>query len=374
MKFHHRDNSCILILSDLHLGAGRLISNRKNCLEDFHYDKELVEFINYHSKLAKETSPVEIIINGDFFDLLAVPFVPFFDDEFWSEQAALSKLEMIINAHQEVIHAIQLFLRHPYTKLTYILGNHDAEIILPALQARVRTLFETGDHSFQLLLNDQETYQPLPKIVVKHGHEFEVAHHFNRDSMIKDAHGRYFFIPPWGSYYVSRIINKFKEERDYINAVRPINKFIINGLIYDTLFTLRFGFMNFTYFFMVRFLMIFKQNKKLSEVVKNVKKEMHLFQDYESLTENDLINNQAVKALIVGHTHDPIFREYDNGNIFINTGTWTKMYNLDFGKNFQGARLTYARIDVKDYAKEKYLIQLNEWKGILENPYKEFHF
>ena len=29
--------------------------------------------------------------------------------------------------------------------------------------------------------------------------------------------GSKYFIPPWGSYYVTRVINKFKEERDHIN-------------------------------------------------------------------------------------------------------------------------------------------------------------
>ena len=83
---------------------------------------------------------------------------------------------------------------------------------------------------------------------------------------------------------------------------------------------------------MVRFVMIFKQNKKLVEVFENVKSEIHLFQNYEELTEDYVTKNKDVHALIVGHTHYPTFREYDDGSIFINTGTWTKMYNLDFGK------------------------------------------
>lgn len=385
MKFLQKSNvsKSIIIISDLHLGAGLNVYNRKNFLEDFHYDKELIEFIEYHSSGYFLEREVELIINGDFFDLLAVPFVKYFDDEFWSEDAALEKLKMIISAHSGVIDALRDFLSFPNNKLTYILGNHDSEVILPKLQEYIIELFpEENRKRFQLLTNENAVYIPYEGIVLQHGHEFEIAHHFSSKSIATDENGRRFFIPPWGSYYVARVINKFKEGRDYINAVRPINKFIINGLIYDTLYTLRFAFSNITYFLMVRFLLIFKQNRKISEIIEGVKTEMQLFKDYETLTEDQIKNDPNIHALIVGHTHDPIFREYDDGSIFINTGTWTRMYNLDFGKNFNGSKLTFARVDVSDkdldeknVGKFDHLsISLNEWKGRNDLPFHEFRY
>lgn len=104
MTFLQKNNikKTILVISDLHLGAGKIVNKRKNFLEDFHYDKELIEFIEYHASMHYQERDVELIINGDFLDLLAVPFVPYFDDEFWSENASLDKLKMIINAHPGV--------------------------------------------------------------------------------------------------------------------------------------------------------------------------------------------------------------------------------------------------------------------------------
>jgi UDP-2,3-diacylglucosamine pyrophosphatase LpxH len=367
----------ILVISDLHLSAGMNVHNRKNFLEDFHYDKELIEFLEYHSSDQFLDQDVELIINGDFFDLLAVPFVPYFDDEYWSEEAALEKLKMITTAHADVIHALVTFVSHPRNKLVYIIGNHDAEIIFPALQQFIYSLINESDRSkFLILLNENQHYTPVEGVVLKHGHEFELAHHFSSQSLITDLDGNKYFLPPWGSYYVTRVINKFKEGRDYINAVRPVNKFIINGIIYDTLYTLRFIFSNFYYFFMVRFMLIFKKNNKIGKVFELIKKEIELFENYETLTEEAILSNPNLHALIVGHTHDPIFREYDDGSIFINTGTWTKIYNLDFGKNNYGARLTFARIDVKEKQLENSYehleISLNEWKGRNDLPFKEF--
>ncbi len=388
MTFLQKSNikKTILVISDLHLGAGLIVNKRKNFLEDFHYDKELIEFIEYHGSMHYQERDVELIINGDFLDLLAVPFVPYFDDEFWSEKASLDKLKMIIDAHSGVFEALKNFLTFPNNRLVYIIGNHDAEFIFESLRDYLIDQFaEEDQHKFKILLNTDDVYIPEEGVVLKHGHEYELAHHFDPiKNITTDLAGTKYFIPPWGSYYVTRVINKFKEGRDYINAVRPINKFIINGMIYDFLYTLRFGFANFYYFFMVRFVLIFKQHKKLLDVLKLVQKEFQLFQNYEALTEDFVTKNADVHVLIVGHTHDPIFREYEDGSAFINTGTWTKMYNLDFGKNSFGARLTFARIDVKEKveAEEGVTVErfdhleigLNEWRGKSDLPFKEFRF
>ncbi len=382
MKFLQKNkiNKTIIVVSDLHLGAGISVNNRRNFLEDFHYDKELIEFIEYHSSGHYLDREVELIINGDFFDLLAVPFVKYFDDEFWSERAAMDKLKMCVEAHSGVIDALKDFLSYPNNRLVYIIGNHDAELVFESLRDYLQEQFSENDrHKFRILLNDETIYIPEDGIVLKHGHEYELAHQYSVKTCIAtDINHNKYFIPPWGSYYVTRVVNKFKEGRDYINSVRPVNKFIINGIIYDPLYTIRFVFANFYYFFMVRFVMIFKQNKKLSEVLNSVKNEIHLFQNYETLTEEYVRSDDNIKALIVGHTHDPVFREYDDGSIFINTGTWTKMYNLDFGKNFNGAKLTFARVEVKEKSEEQagrfdHLdISLNEWRGRTDLPFREF--
>ncbi len=95
-----------LVISDLHLGAGAIFNEKLNYLEDFHYDRELVDFLNYFSTGEYSSKEIELIINGDFLDFLNVPYVEYFDDEFFSEQACLEKFSIIKNAHQEVFQAL----------------------------------------------------------------------------------------------------------------------------------------------------------------------------------------------------------------------------------------------------------------------------
>jgi UDP-2,3-diacylglucosamine pyrophosphatase LpxH len=379
MRFLRKNNTSksIIVISDIHLGAGVLVNGRRNYLEDFHHDKELVDFLEYYSTGENLNREVELIINGDLFDLLAVPFVPYYDDEFWSEKAALEKLKIITAAHPEVMEALAKFVTQKKKKLVYIIGNHDAELILPSLEEYIHELIPGKDSgNFVMVLDPHQEYSPAKGVVIVHGHEYEVAHRFHpKESVVQDKDGMNYFIPPWGSYYVTRVINKFKEERGHVNAVRPIRKFLINGLIYDTLFTIRFLLGTSFYFIMVRIAQFLRQGNKVKDIITDALNELELFQDYEELTQEFFDSRPEVHTLIVGHTHEPVYRASADGNTFINTGTWTRMYHLDFGRQSEGAALTYAQIDLKNdesNAPKNLDIMLNIWKGKHDLPFSEF--
>ena len=201
MKFLKRTKDkvekTVLVISDLHLGAGHEYKGRKNHLEDFHSDKELVDFLHYYSSGSYENTEVELIINGDFLDLLAVPFVPFFEDEFWSEEAALAKLEIILDAHTEVFDALNQFLSTKNKKVLYIIGNHDAELLFDSLKAKIFDVIKKENREKFTLTNDLQLYSPIKGVYLQHGHEYEEAHHFSEENnIIESIEGRKYFIPP----------------------------------------------------------------------------------------------------------------------------------------------------------------------------------
>ena len=62
-----------LVISDFHLSRGNwLPDGRRNPLEDFHQDQRLFEMLDHYSSGPHADSDVELIVNGDFFDPLAV--------------------------------------------------------------------------------------------------------------------------------------------------------------------------------------------------------------------------------------------------------------------------------------------------------------
>lgn len=381
MKSHLKNDvkKVILVISDLHLSAGKMIKGRRNLLEDFHFDNELIDFLNYYTTGDYADIPVELVINGDFFDFLAVPYVEFFDDEFWSEKAALAKLSMIMDAHKGVLQAMKNFLSKTGKKIVYIIGNHDAEFVFESLKEQFLNFFDPYKEKI-VLSNEISNYEPTLGVSIQHGHMYERAHQFDQmDAIVETVNGEKYFIPPWGSYYVTNVINKYKQERSFINAVRPIKHFIIHGILFDTFFTIRFLLSNIYYFIMVRFWHYYILKKNLRQVIQDLLRELELFQDYESLTRQYFEKNPESKVLIVGHTHNPMLRLFTDGTIFINTGTWTKMVNLDLGQWNNGNSLTFAKIYVKknDYKIEEFdeavEVDLKYWQGIKSLPYGEYH-
>jgi len=364
----------ILVISDLHLAGGVYLDQKRNPFESFKSDKELVDFFNYFSTGKYSSKEVEIIINGDFLDFLAVPNVDFFDDEYWSEEASIEKLKIILSAHTEVFESISLFLENKNKKIVYQLGNHDSELLFPKVRFYfLNQLSIKAQAGFIFHINPSNTYIPEKGVYIKHGHEYEIAHVYDTEASIaKNEEGRLFFLPSWGSYYVVKLINKFKQERNYIDSVHPIKNFLINGLIYDTLLTLRFMLANVYYFIMVRVILYFKKVKNYKDLLSNLKNELSLFQDYEDLTFEYMQEVDDLDILVVGHTHKATIMNYENGKTFVNTGTWVKMNFLDFGRS-TGLNLTFAQIELfKNKDGEQKEVYLNRWKGNTQEPYYEY--
>jgi UDP-2,3-diacylglucosamine pyrophosphatase LpxH len=175
---------------------------------------------------------------------------------------------------------------------------------------------------------------------------------------------------------VTHVVNKYKQERHHANAVRPIRNFLIHGMIFDTFFTLRFMIANAYYFAMVRFLHYYRLKLSWKKIFEESVNQLALFQDFEDITQEFFKKQPDAKVLIVGHTHEPIFREFKDGTKFINTGTWTRMVNLDLGRQSQETLLTYAKIQInkKNYEITEFdnvvEVELNKWAPKTNLPFE----
>jgi predicted phosphodiesterase len=75
-----------------------------------------------------------------------------------------------------------------------------------------------------------------------------------------------------------------------------------------------------------------------------------------------------VQTLVFGHTHKPMNKLYPDGKQYINTGTWTKMINLDWRTIGQQYCLTFAFIRIVN---GKSQCELRQWEGV-HSPHKAF--
>jgi UDP-2,3-diacylglucosamine pyrophosphatase LpxH len=167
----------ILVVSDLHLAHGQ------QPFEGFteQQQRAWTEFLQAASpggilveERADET--VELVINGDCFDFLVA--APLRHDRTRTVAQALEKLEQIIAAHGAFFEALAQFLRQPQRRVTFVPGNHDIELLFPAVQQRLRQAVGWPAASEERLrFWPRARYEPLSTIAIEHGNLYDFWNH-----------------------------------------------------------------------------------------------------------------------------------------------------------------------------------------------------
>jgi UDP-2,3-diacylglucosamine pyrophosphatase LpxH len=367
-----------VIISDCHLSGGQIFEGALNPHEDFHFDDEMSEFFRYFSTGEygeKDGKPVdvELFINGDFFDFLNVPYHGEFEDVI-TEDIALYKAKAIIEGHPQVMAGIREFASKPGKRVTYMIGNHDADLFFPKVRELIiRTWDPEGraESDKVQLLADRDHVRWDGGVEVHHGNQFEAVHVLNFQKPLLEAFNDQPVLNiPWGSFYVLKIVNRLKSEREYLDKVRPIRLFIILGLLTDPWFTIRYMFLTSFYFLKTRFVYSPKRRSSIRVTAKILKEQSGtMLLDLENEARQLLNENPEVKTVIFGHTHKPMNRIWPDGKQYINTGTWTKMVNLDFRNLGRQYALTFALVKIKDGVAR---CDLRQWQGDT-GPHRVFH-
>lgn len=365
-----------IVISDCHLSAGRIFEGQMNPYEDFAFDRELCELIAYFSSgiygdSMGEPTPVELFINGDFFDFLNVPVQGEFEDAV-TEALSLFKLEQMLKAHRSVMVALKRFASLPAKTITYLIGNHDADLFFPSVKERiVREWDPEGQYPSQkvCLITDRDRVRWPGGVEIHHGNQFEAVHLLNfQRPLLFPPEGPPVLNLPWGSFYVLKIVNRLKGERDFIDKVRPMKLFVLLGLLVDTVFTFKLLVFSLFYFFKTRFISSPKRRASWRVTWKILHQESGLMSDLEKEARLFLDQDSEVKTLILGHTHYPLHKVYPDGKQYLNTGTWTKMIHLDIRSLGQAYCLSFALLTFED---GQVHCELRRWLGAHE-PHQEF--
>ncbi len=363
-----------IVTSDMHLSAGRFIDGVQNPHEDFYFDREFCEFLEFFSSEPYgEGCEVELILNGDVFDFLNVPLQGEFQDVVTSA-VAVEKLHLIFAGHPEVTRALQAFVRKPGKRVVYNVGNHDMDFFFPAVREEFCRVI--GGESWtpeQVWVNAEKEFLDYPEgLRIYHGNQFEAVHTTNYEQpFITENLPEPILYMPWGSVYVLKIINRLKLEREYIDKVKPAKLFMLFSMLFDPIFTLKFILLSSFYFIHTRFIYNPRRRATIANTLAILKEEVTPFYGLEDDARLVLDENTSVQAVIFGHTHGPMQRFYRDGKTYINTGTWTRMVNLDLRYLGQSNKLTFALVEYDEQGLPR--ATLEEWFG-LQRPHRPFNF
>lgn len=362
-----------IMISDCHLSAGKIFEGKRNPHEDFLFDDDLVDLVDYYSTDEYgEGTEVELIIGGDFFDYLNIPIKGEFEDAVTSEMAVF-KAEAALQGHPKVSRKFREFVSLPGKRITYLMGNHDAELVFSKVrEAIIRAWDPSGEFPSKVvkIIHDRDRIVYPEGVEIRHGNQLEAGNEVDLEKpIITSITGEKILNIPWGSIYIIKVVNRLKWERPHLDKIRPIKIFVFFGMILDPIFTIRFAFLTGYYFLKTRVIEVLKGGIGFRKAWRILKEESTVFQDLERDAREILNENKDTRTIIMGHTHLPMDRIYSDGKQYINTGSWTRMINFDFRMLGQQSRRTFAYME---FSEGKARCELRQWVGE-HSPHKLFN-
>jgi UDP-2,3-diacylglucosamine pyrophosphatase LpxH len=347
-----------LVVSDFHLGKGCFLKDgTNNILEDFRFDRKFVEFLEYYSSGEFAEHEVELIINGDFLNLLQVDYLGI-HTYLITEKMVVHGVRSIIAGHPEVFDALRRFATTPNHEIAYIVGNHDVGLLWDGPRAVLRDCI---GHNLRFY----DTYYDFDGVRVEHGHLHEAINSTDpqRFSVKDPDYPEPVLNLPWASLFVTTFLPKIKKERPFVDKVKPFTAYIRWAFIHDFFFivkTLFFATIAFTRMWslarkhkLIDFAISWKRAKGLAIYPSFVKEARKILRD-----------NPHLNAIIFGHTHVLRYRQWGGGKEYFNTGTWNEVTSFDIADFGLQTMLTYAFIEMPPPSVSgRPRVALREWKG-----------
>lgn len=337
-----------IVVSDLHLGTG-VERGKRNPYEDFYEDDRFGELLHHYDQLAGEQSELELILNGDIFDLLKVKWNGSWPTEI-TEEIATEKLRLCLEGHPRFVLALRRFVSRPNRRVVYLPGNHDLELLFREPQALFCRYVAPGDRVDRVrFITDSDTYYLPEGIQIRHGHQLERIHRIQYSKPFrKRRDGVQVLDLPYGSLWILEVMNPAKEARSSIDRIQPLQLFVLGSLFFDPRFGIMFLLRSFYHLLRRRIFTLRAWRKRLASIPMILRDEVFAMGGYDQAAERYLRRLRGVTTLIVGHSHLPRYRVLPSQQLMMNTGTWIKMIHLDLHYLGQDSGLTYALIEYGD--------------------------
>jgi len=359
-----------LIVSDFHLGSGRYFRDgSRNILEDFNYDDAFVSFLNHYCTGEFANAEVELIINGDFLNLLQINYKgvhPYL----MTERIVLEGVRQTVQGHLELFDGLKKFAAVPHHSIVYVVGNHDQGLLFEKPRQYLRDFL---NHDIRFY----DSHYEFDGVHVEHGHMHEWPSRFD-PSKYFITHG----LPepvlnlPWGSLFVAKLLPRMKMERPYVDKVKPFASMLRWMIFNDIFFAIKWLFKVMVFFVETMILQKYYHKYSNLRTVVSILKEFTIYPNFEREAARVLEANREVHTVIMGHTHVLRYRRYREGKEYFNTGTWNEATSLQVGNLGTLICLTFALIEypeipagvdlatTHDKTLTKPMVRLKEWKGI----------
>ena len=343
-----------LVLSDLHLGLGRVLENGNiNPLEEFYFDDKFAELIDFYTKGKYADYEVELILNGDILNFLQVDYKGHFLTVI-TESVTLEKVKNIVAGHPRFFKALKHFAADDNHSITYVVGNHDQGMLWPAVRAYLDEVMDTN-------IRYKNIVYFFDGVHIEHGNMHEVANRLDpKKFFLKKELPEPILNLPFGSHFFVDFVLKIKEKYPYVDKIRPFNRMLRWALTNEFWFTLKGGLKLIWYFFKSVFVTDSRRAWPFQRILR-VFLDRAVFPDLSGAAKK-ILQDDRVHTVIFGHTHVYQYRQFDLDKEYFNTGTWTELTSLDISSLGRITKLTYVALEYEGEG-ERPRGRLKEWHG-----------
>lgn len=178
----------VVVMGDIEMGAGGV-------LDDFPHSDALGELILSYTRPPFDQLPVELVFNGDTFDLLKTSYEGEYPRHV-TRDVALAKMSRVAAAHPRFFSALRRFLESGSAprQVNFVYGNHDQELFFPEVQKFIQTL--CGNAERVLFPGLQWEHG---KVLVEHGAQYDKLFRVDPDRPFVKHNGEDILNVPWGT-------------------------------------------------------------------------------------------------------------------------------------------------------------------------------
>lgn len=351
-----------LVISDFHLGTGLYRDDGSiNVVEDFVWDDRFVEFIEYYSTNDYAAAEVELIINGDFFNLLQCESNGRWerenggaDPDLLTEPVLLGRTRAIVKGHDGLFETLRSFAAMPGKRIVFIMGNHDPGILFEG----VRNLLRQRIHPETRFMI--RSYQ-FDGIHVEHGNQYDTPNAYNPEKyLIESGTSGPMVNLPWGARFVMGYLSRIKRESPNIDKVKPFKKLLLWMFYFHTVHFVGVVYHMFAYIIRASLSKGVTYHFSIWTSLKIIW-ETPVFPSLVDGAKLILSENPDIRLVIFGHNHLPAHTKLAPNKEYINTGCWNHMTDLRLHNFGSGVTFTYALIDYDTEGRPAW--SLKEWKG-----------
>lgn len=199
----------VVVLSDIEMGAG-------GALDDFPHSPWLAELLVSYNQEPYRGLPVDLVFNGDTLDLLKTSVNGAYPRHVTTE-IALAKLRRVLAAHPAFLSGVRAFLLggDAPRRVHFVIGNHDAELAFPEVQAELTAAIGAPGVWFPGFAVD------IGDVHIEHGSQGDPMFRVDENHPLTSWRGETLLDLPWGATAIIDVMLPLQPQLHALDRVKP---------------------------------------------------------------------------------------------------------------------------------------------------------